>query len=470
MILLSRRLLPVGRGGPRQSLDPGGVVLFAAAMLFVLLPLVEGNQRGSLAQRPWWLLGVAAVLLLAFVLWERLWLARGRETLVDLSLARVRSYAFGLGVGTVYFAGFTSIFLVMTLYLQVGLGYSALEAGLTQMPFAIGSAVSAWLGGRWVTRYGRALVVVGLVLVVVGLLALDLLVPQLSSAIGLKLAPAFLVAGFGGGLVIAPNVTLTLAAVDPVRAGSAGGMLQTAQRVGGAIGVAVVLAQFFERLAARPRDFADALSVSLRTTVGFVVVALVIALVDLLWPGRAATSSRGALADPAHPPVAPVHETAFLRGRGAARAHGSGPAVSRPATLVAPWTGRTSVTRLAPSPGIVTSWPCGTRFGGRVWPRQRPVVRRQRAGIRTRHVQVISRRCVAFPPVLRSRGCRPQGGLRESPSGRLTTVRTPVASPSFRTAGSGNLRLTKRDSGPIRVHCARGAVNLLTEAIHRPPG
>lgn len=100
--------------------------------------------------------------------------------------------------------------------------------------------------------------------------------------VGLKLAPSFLVAGIGGGLVISPNVTLTLAEVNPAQAGSGGGMLQTAQRVGSAIGVALVLAQFFAQLAMSRGDFPHALSVSLRTTVGLVCVALVLGVIDLL--------------------------------------------------------------------------------------------------------------------------------------------------------------------------------------------
>lgn len=281
LLLLARKLLPSAPPGPRQSLDPVGVLLFAAALLLVLFPVVEGEQGTPLADRPWWLLAPALALLALFYLWERHWRGRGRETLVELSLLRVRSYMFGLALGTFYFAGFTSIFLVITLYLQVGLGYSAFEAGATQTPFAVGSAVSAFLGGRLVARFGRLLAVVGLVLVVVGLVGIDLLVPQLQDNVGLKLAPAFFVAGFGGGLVISPNVTLTLAEVDPRQAGSGGGMLQTAQRVGSAIGVAVVLAQFFDALASSRGDYADALSTSLRTTIGLIVVALAFALADL---------------------------------------------------------------------------------------------------------------------------------------------------------------------------------------------
>ena len=283
LLPLAYRLLPrADRPRERQSLDPVGVGLFAAGVLLILLPLVEGEQDQPLRDRPWWLLVPAVLLLVGCLLWERWWARRGRETLIDLPLLRVRSFVFGLSLGTFYFAGFTAIFLVLTLYLQVGLGYSALEAGATQTPFAVGSAVASVLGGRWLGRVGRGLAVIGLPLVITGLLAIDLLTPTMDGLVGLKLAPLLLVAGFGGGLVISPNVTLTLAEVDPRRAGSGGGMLQTAQRVGSAIGVAVVLAQFFAALATSRGDYATALSVSLRTTIVLIIVAMVFAVLDLV--------------------------------------------------------------------------------------------------------------------------------------------------------------------------------------------
>ncbi len=283
LLLVARRVLPAASGGRRQSLDPFGVLLFAAAILLVLFPLVEGEQDAPLSDRPWWLLGPAAALLVGFYLWERRWRARGHETLIELTLLKVRSYVFGVILGTFYFAGFTSIFLILTLYLQTGLHYSALEAGATGTSFALGSAVAAFAGGRLVGRFGRLLVVVGLLLVGAGLLTIDLLVPHLDGHVGLKLAPALLVAGLGGGMVITPNVTLTLAEVNPAQAGSGGGMLQTAQRVGSAIGVAIVLAQFFEHIAAsKGQDYAGALSAGLRTTVVFVGVALLFGLADLV--------------------------------------------------------------------------------------------------------------------------------------------------------------------------------------------
>ena len=283
IILVARRLLPANAPSQkRQSLDPVGVLLFAVAVVLVLYPLVEGGQGEPLAARPWWLLGVAAAFGLGFVLWERRWLRRGKQTLIDLALLKVPAYVFGLGLGTFYFAGFTAIFLITTLYLQVGLHYTALQAGLTTTPFAVGAAVSALIGGRLVERFGRWLAVVGLVMISAGLVLIDVLVPHLSGGVGAKLAPAFLLAGLGGGLVVTPNVTLTLAEVDPVHAGSGGGMLQTAQRVGSAIGVAVILAQFFAALGRTGGDYAEALSMALRTTIAFVAVALVFALADLL--------------------------------------------------------------------------------------------------------------------------------------------------------------------------------------------
>ncbi len=279
-LMLVRRLLPASAPGRRQSLDPIGVLLFAAAVLLALYPLVEGGQD-PLSSRPWWLLGPSALLFFSFVLWERRWDAQGRATLLELRLVKVRSYVFGVGLGTLFFAGFTSIFLILTLYLQTGLGYSALEAGLTQTPFALGSAIAAPLGGRLVQRAGRALVVAGLVLSGLGLVALDIIVGRIDDVQGWMLIPALLLTGLGTGLTISPNITISLTEVDTRYAGSGGGLLQTFQRVGSAVGVALVLAQFFSRLAST-QDAAEAFSVSLRTTLAFVLAALVLGVADLL--------------------------------------------------------------------------------------------------------------------------------------------------------------------------------------------
>ncbi len=293
-LALVRRLLPVAGRGPRQSLDPVGVLLLAGAVLATLWPLVQGGSAdgGSLAARPWWLLGLAAALLAVFAGWELRWHRRGNAPLVQPALARLRPYVLGVAQGSLFFAGFTSVFLVLTLYLQIGLGYSALVAGLTQTPFALGSVVGAPLGGRLIPRFGRLVVVAGLVLSALGLLGLDLTIGLAPDAGPGWLAPALALTGLGTGLTVSPNLTLTLAEVDVTNAGAASGLLQTAQRVGSAIGVALVLAQYFTTLAATGGDVAAALTTGLRTTLSFVLAALLIGVVDLAYRRRAAPASR----------------------------------------------------------------------------------------------------------------------------------------------------------------------------------
>src|SRR4029453_18142425 len=171
-IALGWRWIPARPPGEqaRESLDPVGVGLLGAGVLLLLLPLVQEREWHGPAK---WLLVVAGVAVLAgFVAWERRY-ARRHTPVVDLELFRFRSYALGALIATLYFAGFTTIFFIYTLYLQNGLHYSALEAGLAVTPFAVGSAAASALGGRIVNRYGRSLVAFGLVVVLVGLVAAE---------------------------------------------------------------------------------------------------------------------------------------------------------------------------------------------------------------------------------------------------------------------------------------------------------
>ncbi|MGW7357104.1 MFS transporter [Streptomyces sp. NPDC054802] len=281
-LVLARRLLPDTPSAGRitvRRLDPVGVLLLGAGLLTLLLPFVQAHQwEGS-----WkWLLTVpSAILLACFALWERRWQRRGEEPVLDLSLFRVRSYWLGCLLILFYFAGFTSIFFVSTLYLQSGLGYSALLAGATITPFALGSGVSATVGGRLVSRFGRPLITVGLTMVALGLAGTALAVGLAPGrGAGWAMAGPLLIAGLGGGLVIAPNQALTLDQVPVGSAGSAAGTLQTAQRVGSAVGIAAVGSVFFARL--RPGDWSSAFDAGLIVSVAFVVAALVISTADVV--------------------------------------------------------------------------------------------------------------------------------------------------------------------------------------------
>ena len=158
---------------------------------------------------------------------------------------------------TLYFAGFTPLFFVLTLYLQTGLAYSALAAGLAITPFAIGSAIAANFGGKRVHDYGRPLITLGLLLVTIGFVGTLVAVHFVpSSGTGWATLAPLLVAGLGGGLVIAPNQALTLGEVPVEQAGTAGGLLQTGQRVGSAVGIAAVGSAFFSGVASSRGDYA----------------------------------------------------------------------------------------------------------------------------------------------------------------------------------------------------------------------
>ncbi|MGW1653213.1 MFS transporter [Streptomyces atratus] len=297
-LLLARRLLPDTPSAGRvrlRDLDPLGVLLLGTGVLALLLPFVQSQQwPGNLK----WLLLVAAVTLLAaFVGWESRCGRRGTRPVVDLSLFRVRSYWLGCLLSLLYFAGFTSIFFITTLYLQSGLHYTALQAGLAITPFAVGAALTASPGGRLVGRFGRPLVLTGLSTVAVGLAATALaahLVPGRGA--GWAMVAPLLLAGVGSGLVVAPNQTLTLSQVPVAGAGSAGGTLQTGQRVGSAIGIAAVGSIFFAQVGGY--GWATAYDHGLVVAVAFVLVALLVGLADVRGERRGRSRAHRSVRNP----------------------------------------------------------------------------------------------------------------------------------------------------------------------------
>jgi EmrB/QacA subfamily drug resistance transporter len=279
---LALRLLPAGssRGQRLKGLDPVGIVLLGLGIVLLLLPLVE--SRSGPGPRLWLLLIPGAGFLAGFVGWERAYGRRGGDPMVDLGLLRIRSYALGSSLGMLYFSGFTAIFFVLALFLQEGHGYSALESGLAATPFALGSAVSAYVSGRLINRLGRSLVIGGLVLVIAGLIITRFVVSSVTGdGIGWATALPLLLTGIGGGAVISPNLTLSLAEIPVQQAGTAGGILQTGQRIGAAAGIAAVGSLFFSRLSAGPGDWNVALVDALTLCAGLTFLALILGLVDL---------------------------------------------------------------------------------------------------------------------------------------------------------------------------------------------
>jgi EmrB/QacA subfamily drug resistance transporter len=291
-LVLAARLLPAATRAGRRGvqLDLVGSLLLGTGVLGLLLPLVDAGDGGL--TRLWPLFGLAVVLLAGFAGWEARTARRGRPPLLDPQLTHTPGYVPGLAIGLVYFVGFTGIWLVLALFFQDGLGYSPLRSGLAVTPFALGVAASAVLAGRLVGRVGRWLTVSGLITTVVGLAATALVLRHVGGdrAAWAAVGP-LLLAGLGGGMVTSPNVTLTLQSVPVRMAGAAGGALQTAQRVGAAVGTALLASVFYRVLTGSGHAYPAAVFDALLCACGLMLLALLLAVAEL-WHRRG-LSSRG---------------------------------------------------------------------------------------------------------------------------------------------------------------------------------
>ena len=228
------------------TLDPIGAVILGAAVWAILFPFMESSGTPGV----WWLLLLGAFLLAAWVLWERRHKATGHPPMVDLNIFATASFRNGTIIATLWFMGITSIWVLVALYFQSGLGHSALAAGSVGIPAALLSSISATLAGRSVSVHGRKVVVIGMIVTISGLVATIALIwatEQWGTSEWWMVLSLSLVGG-GQGSVISPNQTLTLAHVPQAYAGSSGAVLQTGQRIGTAIGLAVITAIVFATL------------------------------------------------------------------------------------------------------------------------------------------------------------------------------------------------------------------------------
>ena len=218
----------------------------------------------------WALLPAGMVLVWLWVGWERRCARLGHSPMVDMDIFRISSFTNGTVIMTLYFMGVTSVWVLVALYLQDGQGKTALESGLVGIPAALLSAYAAHWSGRRVNQYGRKIVIGGLILALLGLAAsiiVVLLHEQLDWSVWwLLLSLSFI--GLAQGAVISPNQALTLAEVPLEYAGSSGAIMQTGQRIGTAVGIAVITAAVFASLAMW--------SWAIAVVIGFVLIAMVV--------------------------------------------------------------------------------------------------------------------------------------------------------------------------------------------------
>jgi EmrB/QacA subfamily drug resistance transporter len=233
--------------------DPFGVLLLGGALVAVLVPLIQGQDVGW-PLWTWLSIAGGVVLLLLFALWERGVAKRGNFPIVPPRLFAHLSFAGGIVLALVYFAAFTSIFFSISIFWQSGLGHSAIESAFVTVPFAVGLILGATQSSRLADRLGRTVLSIGTALVALGLIATWLVVALVPSTeiTNWELLAPLLVAGVGSGLFIAPNVQFIVATVERSEAGAASGVVGTAQRIGSAIGIAVIGSLFFGSLVITP--------------------------------------------------------------------------------------------------------------------------------------------------------------------------------------------------------------------------
>ncbi len=262
----------------QRHIDVVGAVLLGATVFALLLPVVESEDGAGPIL---WLLLAVPVLAVAFVQWERREEARGVAPLLDLGLLRgTPGYTSGVLIGTLYFTGFTGVLLVISIFLQTGAGFTPLQAGLVVTPFAVGTAVMSPIAGRLVSHLGRKITVIAIGVMMSGLVVVLLALPDSVAEFRWPMvALPLLLAGLGGGAVISPNQALSLSDVPPRMGGAAGAALQTGQRIGSALGAAIMVTAYEVGLG-RGGDPVAGVTTSLVCSLAILLIALSAAVWD----------------------------------------------------------------------------------------------------------------------------------------------------------------------------------------------
>ncbi|GJF32740.1 hypothetical protein KNE206_54400 [Kitasatospora sp. NE20-6] len=254
-LIVAARFVPKKPGDRTVRVDTTGAALAVASCALLVLPLNQGQEDGW-PLWTWLSTAASAIGFALFAVQQRRTAAAGREPLVTPGLLRKPAFTVGLGGIALFFGGLIGTQLVLTLYLQIGRHFTAGEAGLGNLPLALGTAIGGAVSGAFLAdRIGRKVLQIGPVIQLIGAVVLWFELDGLDAAsFSIRdIVPGVAVAGIGAGMVIAALFSFILAAVDDDEIGSASGVLSAVQAVGGSIGVAVFGSVFFAR--ARSGDF-----------------------------------------------------------------------------------------------------------------------------------------------------------------------------------------------------------------------
>jgi len=230
-------LLPGGRSpGTGARLDVAGAVTVTLSLMLAVYAVVNGNEAGWTSPQSVGLLLAAAALLAAFLAIE----ARAPAPLMPLGLFRLRNLAVANVVGVLWAGAMFAWFFISALYMQLVLGYSAMQVGLAFLPGNLIMAVcSLGVSARLVMRFGiRAPLAAGLAIAAVGL-ALFSQAP-VDGSFATHILPGMLLLGLGAGIAFNPLLLAAMNDVPPHESGLASGVVNTAFMMGGALGLAIL--------------------------------------------------------------------------------------------------------------------------------------------------------------------------------------------------------------------------------------
>ncbi len=238
---LAIRSLPRGVTHPDLKLDIGGVGLVGLALVAIIYPLIQGRTEGW----PAWsfaMLAAGAALLLIFLRYER---RRGNNALIEPTLLTNRTYLSGTAVTLALFGAFGGLLLCISLYGQLGEGWSPIHAGLTLTPMVVGLILGMLGSNAAVSRLGRHLLQIGILLIAVGAAGLAVMLSGARTASTWDLVPGLFFIGAGVGATIGQLFQFILTSVSMDEVGSASGVFEAIQQLSTALGVAVLGTIFF---------------------------------------------------------------------------------------------------------------------------------------------------------------------------------------------------------------------------------
>jgi EmrB/QacA subfamily drug resistance transporter len=261
-LILSPILLRESRDAHGQSHDIPGAVLVTSGLLLLVLGITQGRQWEWTSGRTIGVFAASALLLAAFVVWEQ----RQREPLVPFSIFRLQTLTAANVAGFIMGTALFSMFLMLTLYMQQVLGFSALKTGVGYLAVAGTAVIWANVAAYAVTRVGvKPALILGMGMLTLGLLYFTQV--SVNGTYWSDLFPGFLILGVAIPFAFVPITIAALAGTKPQEAGLASGLINTSQQIGGAVGIAVL-----STIAVTTTDdaIADGTAVPVALTDGFV--------------------------------------------------------------------------------------------------------------------------------------------------------------------------------------------------------